>query len=146
MIFYSAPSSHLIGHDSWSPDELNDTHLDEVACTKKLHVHAIFCKITCACNWACNFMGHAILARWVSFNSSGLHECCPMSWPLTSTYYIPFYELKIRLTFPLYFLKFPLYIQKGGALRGKCIYNPNHFFVGFIWSIHSYIFIAIYKK
>ena len=53
---------------------------------KKLHAHVFFCQIACPCNWAFNFMKHAILVSWVSFNSSGLHECCPMSWPLTSKY------------------------------------------------------------
>ena len=72
---------------------------------RKLHAHAIFCQIACACNWACNFMKHAILARWVSFNSSGLHECCPMSWPLTSTYIYTVLWVKDQTDFSFVFFE-----------------------------------------
>ena len=46
----------------------------------KLHAHAIFGQIACTCNCACIFWGNAIVPIWVSFNSSGLKECCPRRW------------------------------------------------------------------
>ena len=54
---------------------------------RKLHVHAFFCQITCACNWACNFIRHAILVTLLLFNSSRLQECCPMSWGHKNIYF-----------------------------------------------------------
>ena len=40
--------------NSWSPDELKDTHIGQIACTEnvhtQLHVHAIRQKIACTCN------------------------------------------------------------------------------------------------
>ena len=56
VVTYSVPSTHLSGHDSWSPDELKDTHIGKIACHanctpdglfmqfgQKLHASAIFC-------------------------------------------------------------------------------------------------------
>ena len=146
VYIYLFVSAHLIGQHSWSSDELNDTHLEAIACKEncmcmqffaKLHAHATEHAIL----WSMQFWQDGCRSTRLDFTNAVLWASC-----LQAHIYIPFYDLKIILTFPLYFLKFPLYIQKGGALLGKCIYNPKYFFVGFIWSIHSYIFIAIYKK
>ena len=55
VVTYSVQSAHLSGHDCWSPDELKDTHIGNIAnhanCTsdglfmqfgRKLHASAIF--------------------------------------------------------------------------------------------------------
>ena len=39
-----------------------------------MHAHAIFGQIACLCTCACNYICHAILPIWVSFNSSGPQE------------------------------------------------------------------------
>ena len=140
---YLVESFHLFGQHSWSPDELKDTHLEEIACKEicmcmqflaKLHTHAIghaifhgmqFCQDGCP------------LTRLDFRNAVQRDESSQLNiWP-------PFCTIKIWLNFPLYFLKFPLYLQKAAALQEKCLYNPNFFFNDFVWSIHSYIFIAV---
>ena len=69
---YELLRTQLIGHPSWSLDELNDTHIARIACLirlhAQLHVHAISL--------------HAIASRCVSFNSSELQKCFPISWAL----------------------------------------------------------------
>ena len=120
VITYSVQSAHLSGHDCWSPDELKDTHIGKIAwqgnCTvnslfmqfgQKLHAHAIFlcmqfhqdgCRST-----RLDFRNHVLWDESSGQNKKSL-----------------FFKNKIRLYFPLYFLKFPLYIQNGAALQWKC--------------------------
>ena len=119
---------------------MNDAHLARIACFIILHAqlqaHAIWQKIACTCNYLCRHLPQdGCRSTRLNFRNA-----------VQANKYIHFWKIEIGLNFPLYFLKFPLYIQNSGALQGKCIYNPNYFFVSFIWSIHSYIFIAVYKK
>ena len=139
---YLLVNAYLIGQHSWSPDELNDTHLARIACHIKLHAHAIWQEIACTCNFLCMQLPQdGCRPTRMNFRNAVLWD--GHSQP---DKYAHFCTILIRVNFPLNYLKFPLYIQNSGALQEKCIYNPNSFFVGFIWSIHSYICIAIYKK
>ena len=42
VVTYSVPSAHLSGHDSWSPDELKDTHIGKIACNANCTPYGLF--------------------------------------------------------------------------------------------------------
>ena len=90
----------------------------------KLHAHATEHTIL----WSMQFWQDGCHSTRLDFTNAVL-----WAGRLQAHIYIPFCKLKIRLTFPFYFLKFPLYIQKGGALQRKCLYNPHYCFVSVIF-------------
>ena len=72
----------------------------------KLYEHAIFDRIACTCNCACNFWWNAIVPIWVSFNLSGLQECCPRRWIPQKSPINCILRDKDKIGFPFYFFKF----------------------------------------
>ena len=100
---------------------------------KKCHAHAIFGQIACACTSACNYICHAILPIWVSFNSSGPKEC-----NLQSRFGLKNYLMwkKLKLIIEIFFLskfrKYFVYFAKKQQLWGKgkpCPIRLNLFLV-----------------
>ena len=114
--------------------------------------NCISSKIACACNLAKNcmrmqFLMHAILLIWVSFNSSNLKECCPRRWAATAEWRITnlWDKDKNGISFVFYWvfhykLKSAMYIQLTLLLYGwffmktssKSLYTP------FIYLINAF--------
>ena len=110
VYIYVLVSGQLIGQHSWSPDELNDTHLARIACHIKLHAqlhaHAIWQEIACTCNFLCMQLPQdGCRPTRMSFRNAVLWD--GHSQP---DKYAHFCTILIRVNFPLYYLKFPLYI------------------------------------
>ena len=131
VVTYLVPSAHLSGHDSWSPDELKDTHIGKIACHancmldglfmqfgQKLHASAIFCCM--------QFHQDGCLSTRLDFRNHVLGD--ERSGQNKKTLFL---KKKNRLYFPLYFLKFPLYLQKWLALSEIVILGPETFCVAF---------------
>ena len=106
---------------------------------KKLHAHAIFVQIACACNWACNFWGHAIghaifegmqscqygrLSTRLDSRNAVLGDERPQ---LTKSRLV--FEIKIRMEIPLYFFEFSIINWKMLAFHGKLSKIQNSFFL-----------------
>ena len=140
VYIYLFVSAHLIGQHSWSSDELNDTHLEAIACKEncmcmqffaKLHAHATEHAIV----YGMQFWQEGCHSTRLDFRNAVLWDGHSQA-----NKYIHFCKIKIRLDFPLYCFKFTLYIKNGGALKGKSIYNHNHYFAHCIYGPYTATF------
>ena len=99
-------------------------------------------KVACTCNFLCMQLPQdGCRSTRLNFRNAVLWDGHSQT-----NKYIHFWKIKIWRNFPLYFLKFSLYKQNSGALQGKCIYNHNYFFVGFMIDIRQLKFSLQFRE